>query len=135
MTFTKDTIASIKSESSKNQWPFPKYFQTLKNAGVHAYDVDIVNLCVTYFGDNVTVVEDLKESYPQLPTSLPIAPVYDENKIKTTLAKIQARQVDYITFLKELAQAGITDYRTDMDQRAVSYNGSGKCYVEEILQS
>jgi len=125
-------VQEIAERGKREQWPYPRIFDALKNAGVESYAVEVSNRRIVHHGGDVEWVEP---SPPEAVT-LPIADRFDEDALKLALRRVQEKKTDYIEFLREIADAGVGSYRVDMKTRTVTYAGrAGEEHVENVPRS
>src|SRR5579864_6864010 len=110
-------IQALLRRSGKEQWPYPKLFESLKHGGVEYYVADVDRQRVVYYGG--------KNMYEQRLGSggdmLAIAPELNKDALVEAIARNQRQETTYQEFLKEIAAAGIGRYRVDMHDRTITY--------------
>jgi len=128
--FDKKLIESIITKSKSEHWAYPKTFNALQGAGVEYYEVKISTHEINYYGNN----ESLVESPPLDFVPLEVAPTFDKETFIQHLRKHQINKTSYQDFLKDSANAGIYNYRVDMQTRTVTYFGKNpaQSYIEKV---
>jgi uncharacterized protein YbcV (DUF1398 family) len=128
MTTFIDHLNMIFKHAAIEKWSYPQVFDALKVSGVRYYITDVVRYEIEYFGDEESAVEEGPEGF-----RAEIGP-YNEAKVIEAIRRTQRKETDYPTFLKEIAAAGITNYRVDMQDRTVSYFGNDpkNKYIEKV---
>lgn len=127
----KKRIADIITRGKTEQWPYPKIFEALKEAGVRSYEADVASHSIIYYGH----VDSFTEPPP--PDFLRLKPTqtFDKAGVKLAIQRNQNNQTDYSGFLQEIANAGVQRYQVDMNERTVTYLGhAGEAYVEKVPQ-
>lgn len=125
------TVQEIAERGKREQWPYPRIFDALKDAGVESYDVEVSHHRIVHHGGGAEWVEPSPEA-----VTLPIADRFDEDALKLALRRVQEKKTDYLQFLREIADAGVRSYRVDMRSRTVSYRGApGEEHVENVPRS
>lgn len=121
-------IQKISKISKEEQWPYPKTFTALKEAGVESYEVEIAHHKTTYFGGGKTYVEET-----QTPKPLEVSPTFNSSGVEASLRIHQAGKTDFPQFLDGIAKNGVYKYIVDMSKRTVSYMGlKGEMFSEAI---
>lgn len=125
-------MQEVAERGKREQWPYPRIFDALKNAGVESYDVEVSNHRIVHHGGDVEWVEPP----PPEAVTLPIEDRFDEDALKLALRRVQEKKTDYLQFLREIADAGIRSYHVDMNSRTVAYAGRpGEEHVETVPRS
>jgi uncharacterized protein YbcV (DUF1398 family) len=121
-------LSTIFKHAVIEKWSYPRLFDALKAAGVRYYITDVTHFEIKYFGDDATSIEKGPEGFTAE------AGEFDQEKVVEAIRRTQRKETDYLTFLKEIAAAGITRYRVDMQERTVTYLGQDpkNKYVEEV---
>lgn len=115
-----NTIKEILQDAKNNKWPYPKTFEMLKDAGVEEYDVQFIEkFDAHYKGDFGVLQEPTPVGY--------IVPLhvgnFSQEAIKTALKNHIAGKRNYVEFLLDMADAGVTHYKVSMKDRTVTYYG------------
>ncbi len=107
---------------------YPQLFDALKNNGVSYYHVNVSCHQIEYVGDNDHVVHEGPAGF-----NVEVG-AFNEHSVIQAIRRSQRRETDYPTFLKEIAAAGISNYRVDMTERTVSYFGQDPAqkYIEKV---
>jgi uncharacterized protein YbcV (DUF1398 family) len=123
-----DHLNTIFKHAAVEQWSYPRVFDALKAAGVRYYITDVVRYEIEYFGDEESAVEEGPQGFRAE------VGVFNQAKVVEAIRRTQRKETDYPTFLKEIAAAGVSNYRVDMKDRTVSYYGHDprNKYVEQI---
>jgi|SRR5262245_26118506 len=122
-------MEEIPVKAKRDQWPYPKIFEALKEAGVESYETKVSTHEITYYGGSDTWTEPVPPGFQPLAVS----PTFDQDGVQAALRRTQKKETDYPQFLKEIAAAGVASYRVDMAARTVTYRGrGGESYAEEV---
>lgn len=107
---------------------YPQLFDALRDNGVQYYQVKVSSHTIEYFGDNEHVVHEGPVGFNAEVGQ------FNELGVIQAIRRSQRRETDYPTFLKEIAAAGISNYRVDMNERTVSYFGQDPAhkYIEKV---
>lgn len=126
----KNIIEEIVRVSKKEQWPYPKIFQTLKDAGIRSYEVKTASHQIVY-SDGVQMFQ---EPIPPGFTTLTVAKSFCADSIKAAILSNQRKEIDYEEFLKRIAQGGGSSYHVSMETNTITYFGEqpGSEYKEII---
>lgn len=124
-------VEEISRVSKLEKWPYPRTFNSLKDAGVESYKTNVSNHELTYNGDGKSWVEKA----PNAPT-IDISKTFDATAVAMVIQKHTTEKTSYETFLKGIATAGVVCYVVDMNKNEISYQGAnpGESYVEKIPQ-
>ncbi len=111
-------IQSIVLESKQNNWPYPKRFAALKNAGALTHIVHFINgFDSVYQSESGTWQEPSFADY--------ISPVlletFSEDGIKAALMERAQGKTTYMQFLTAIASCGVSHYKADMCNDIVTY--------------
>ena len=107
---------------------FPQVVGTLIGEGVESYHVDYVRGENTYYLPNG---ESQRETVPHK-FSNP-AKEFSADKVKSTIKRVQAGEINYITFSEEVLAAGCVFYIAYLSGKRVSYFGrNGDFHVEHF---
>jgi len=117
------------NECAKKQLPFPKVIECLTEIGIERYYTDLIKMEKTYYScDNESYVESMLMEPP-----LKVADKFDENKLIESIRASQRGEINYHTFLKNIAVAGVASYMVYIAGKQVSYAGRhGEVYVEKF---
>jgi uncharacterized protein YbcV (DUF1398 family) len=128
-----EKIIEISFTSKKEQWPYPKTFQALKDAGVTSYEVIPSSRQITYFIGN----DSFQEPIPAGFQPHPLGKIYKIKAIMQAIKDAQLHTITYEGFLKQIANAGVALYRVEMESNVITYLGanSGEEYAEIIPKS
>jgi len=122
-------IESIDRDALAHKWSFPKKFQALADAGVESYSVRFIDEFDRVYRGNFGVWHE--------PVPIGYAPCvlsdeFSTDGIKAAIMRSMRGQIDYIQFLVEIAAAGVSHYKVDMNKRTVTYfNEDETCFHEE----
>ncbi|APC91383.1 MULTISPECIES: DUF1398 family protein [Francisella] len=125
-------IDSIKKCALEEQWPFPKTFDALKDAGVKNYSVSWTNGYKSGFtlksGD--IIMEETPTWFKELEVNL----IYSELNAKHALKIHQEGKTSYPEWVYEMAKAGVGNYIVNMEDRTVIYYNldNSKSFVEKV---
>ncbi len=116
--------------SRAEKWPYPKIFHALKELGVLSYEVKVPLHQITYYSSKSHFQEPMPSGFKPLPVGK-----YNLVLFKEALKDVQSMRIDYETFLKKIASAGITFYRVEMASNTITYFGvhPGEEYQEKVL--
>jgi uncharacterized protein YbcV (DUF1398 family) len=106
---------------------FPEVVKKLAGAGVCSYTADLVSLAKTYYGADREVHSEV------MPLSgVPsIAEAFDGAAISTAIRSIQQRQLGYADFLRQIMEAGCSQYQVFIGGRKAIYFGrNGDFHIE-----
>lgn len=106
------------------KWPFPKTFDTLKDNDVVSYSVSWDNGYQSHF--TLSDASIIEESSPEWFTQPVIATNFSHSMAKQALLIHQQGKTTYPEWMREMAEAGITDYVVLMDSRSVIYYNTDK---------
>lgn len=120
-------VQDLLKQAAQEKWSYPKTFDALKAAGVTHYDVICAQHAITYFAHS----DSWKTPVPSDFQTLPVAQTLDKVAFGTALKRAQTGQINYSTFLKEIAAAGCSHYHVDMSARHVTYMGDDGAQVVE----
>jgi uncharacterized protein YbcV (DUF1398 family) len=119
-TFDKKRIEEVVTKGKREQWPYPKIFDALKEAGVEYYEADVASHNIVYHGVGGTFTEAPPLGFRPLVPNL----LFDRGGVQRAIQRNRAKQTGYRQFLGEIARAGIVKYRVDMKARTVTYFGA-----------
>src|SRR3954454_18516105 len=102
---------------------FSEFLNELSQRGINDYEIEVATGQATYKG----IYSDFKTD-PQV--SLVVADKFNRNKVLEAIANIS---LPFLDFLKEIAEAGIVNYRVNIGEKKVIYIGIGEEKVEEQL--
>ncbi len=129
----KEQVLKIIKLAKEEAWPFPKTFDSLKEAGVVSYAVSWQNGKYhsqfnladnsSLAGEKIASLEDIK-----------IADEYLENKAKNALLTHQQGKTSFVEWVLEMANAGVASYLVKMSDRTVHYFSfdSSQSFVEVV---
>lgn len=108
---------------------FPESLQRMAVTGVERYRADLVRLEKMHYaadGESIGVSMPLRNP----PT---IAEAFREEGVRSALADIQGKKIEYGEFLRRIMAAGVTDYSVWLNGRRTMYFGrAGDFYLEEF---
>lgn len=112
------TIETMLAEAKANQWPYPKTFQMIADAGVEYYVVKFVdNYDASYVGTSGVWHEPVPAGY--VPSVL--SDTFCAEGVKAAIKRHMSKQTNFVQLLVELAAQGVSHYRVDMKDRTVTY--------------
>lgn len=114
---TENQLQAILTHAKKTKQPYPITFNQLKEAGVHLYEVYLDSYKNIYKG----TFGEWSELPPEGFSSQIISPIFNETEISRSIKSHQAGETTFIECLSELAKAGVSHYRVQMDARTVTY--------------
>jgi uncharacterized protein YbcV (DUF1398 family) len=126
--FDRNTIEEIAEKSKAEKWPYPKIFNSLKDAGVEYYETSVSTHEIVYHGSGESWAEPAPEGF----VTLEISSTFDAAGVRDAILRNQRKETDYTEFLQGIAAAGVTHYRVDMNTREIAYMGHGEQYVEKV---
>ena len=124
-----DKLKEIEDRVAREPVPYAQVVQMLKAIGVKAYDVDVTKGTILYRGNHK--VYGLQASSQKLS----IAPAFSPEKIEDAYSRIERREIDYPTFLKALAEAGVERYTSEFKRMAIIFKGGGKEHRKPIPEA
>lgn len=112
------TIEQINQTSKKvkSGADFPRLIQDFKTIGIFSYISHVADGQTEYIGDNNLTVKN-EANYP----SLKINTISSIIKLKQVLFIHQQRQINYPTFCKQAAEAGVVKWITHIEEMTVTY--------------
>jgi uncharacterized protein YbcV (DUF1398 family) len=121
-------LEEIIGRSRRREISYPELVRLLVEAGVQTYHVDVATHTIFY--------RDATESYtehgPVAASSQLLAPFSVEG-VKAAIAANQQGKSDFLEFLRQIWQSGVTTYEVDLAARSIAYRGAGgESYVEAI---
>lgn len=125
-------LQTLLTQAKKEQWPYPKTFQALKDAGVTSYKVTFAAYDATYYGSFGT----WKEPAPEGVTPQTISPTFDKSAFVDALKRHMRKETTYAQWLAQSAAAGVDHYVVSMPERTVTYYGINpdEFHVEHVPQ-
>jgi len=127
--FDSKVIEEIATKSKVEKWPYPKIFNSLKDAGVEHYETKVANHEITYFGGGKSFQEPITSEV----VTLAISDQFNENAVQEAIRSNQSKGSTYMEFLEGIAGAGVNSYQVDMSERTVTYMAAnGEKYVEKV---
>lgn len=103
---------------------FFEFLNELSQRGINDYEIEVATGQATYKG----IYSDFKTDSQM---SLVVADKFNRNKVLEAIANIS---LPFLDFLKEIAEAGIVNYRVNIGEKKVIYIGIGEEKVEEQLK-
>ena len=103
---------------------FSEFLNELSQRGINDYEIEVATAQATYKG----IYSDFKTDSQM---SLVLADKFNRNKVLEAIANIS---LPFLDFLKEIAEAGIVNYRVNIGEKKVIYIGIGEEKVEEQLK-
>ena len=103
---------------------FSEFLNELSQRGINEYEIEVATGQATYKG----IYSDFKTDSQ---VSLVVADKFNRNKVLEAIANIS---LPFLDFLKEIAEAGIVNYRVNIGEKKVIYIGIGEEKVEEQLK-
>ena len=124
-----DIITECTAKSLAGQIAFPEVITKLVGAGVERYLVDLVGRHQHSYGTSGEHFDALLA----LP-NMPLIPAnFDVSVLKSTIAEIQQQKIDYMTFLREIMQAGCCRYEVYINGRQAVYFGRNGSQHNELF--
>lgn len=123
-----DRIREISQSSKSERWPFPKTFETLREAGVASYRFDVARGTTSFFGmDGGSFSESLQV------TEVPVSLGLDPTALRAAIEEHIAQQTPFSDFRLKAAAAGVEYWNVDMERRTVAYAGlDGRTHLEIV---
>lgn len=103
---------------------FSEFLNELSQRGINDYEIEVATGQATYKGNYSDFKTDTQ-------VSLVVADKFNRNKVLEAIANIS---LPFLDFLKEIAEAGIVNYRVNIREKRVIYIGIGEEKVEEQLK-
>ncbi len=127
MNTLKETQLTEARAASKN---YAELVRNLIALGVKGYVFETASQIVIYrYEDESIFVSAAPEK-----RNLTIAKMFNAEKVKEAIVNNQKGLSDFLTFLKQIAEAGVKCYDADFDAMVVSYYGTDDLFVEPIPQ-
>ncbi len=124
-------IQAILTQSKEERWPYPKTFNTLRDAGVNAYHVTFnASFEAFYEGSFGRLEEKALPGY----SSPKINAIFSDIGIKESIQKHIREKTPYLSWLNEAASQGVASYIVNMSNRTVTYFNLDKTkqYIEHV---
>lgn len=121
-------IKDVYVQARANKWKYPQLFAGLKAVGVKSYSVDVTKHTIEYREEGNSVVHSGPAGW-----NVKLG-AFNQNEVINAVRRSQRGETDYLTFLKEIAAAGVPRYYVSMAESTVSYFGAkpGDQYVEKV---
>jgi DNA-binding MarR family transcriptional regulator/uncharacterized protein YbcV (DUF1398 family) len=111
-------INAILNQAKQERWPYPRTFQTLKDAGVEHYRVSwLEGWQASYEGNFGSATEEAPKEFQQ-PS---ISSSFVAKEVKEALIRHMEKKTSYWEWLVETAAAGASHYVVNMEQHTVTY--------------
>lgn len=115
-------------QADEEQWPFPKFFQALKNIGVQSYEVNLNSHHVTYQDDEDSFKIDIGQDIAANERG-----PFDPQSIEKAIRDHQAQKTSYAQLCTELRTHGVIKYHVDMHAHIIHYRGQDQeVYTENV---
>ena len=121
---TEGELQEIIRRRSDGVINFSEFLNELSQRGINEYEIKVATGQATYKG----IYSDFKTDSQ---VSLVVADKFNRNKVLEAIANIS---LPFLDFLKEIAEAGIVNYRINIGEKKVIYIGIGEEKVEEQLK-
>ena len=121
---TEDEFQEIVRKRSEGVISFSEFLDELSQKGIYEYEIEVATGRATY----KSIYSDFKTD-PQV--SLVVADKFNRNIVLEAIGNIS---LPFLDFLKEIAKAGIVNYRVNIGDKKVIYIGIGEEKVEEQLK-
>ena len=124
------TVQETTRESLAGNMTFPEVVQKLAAIGVESYRVDLIRNEKTVFMPNgESIVEKLEYEGVSPATS------FSFEGVQVAVKRIQAKEIDYQEFLRQIMAAGTTFYMVYLNGKKVVYFGrNGEMNIEGFPQ-
>ena len=124
----QDKIKDVYKQAKAGNWNYPQMFNGLKTIGVQSYTMNVLKYTIEYVGGDETFLE-IGPSGWKVDLGM-----FNEAQVIKAVRRSQRKEIDYPTFLKEIAAAGVPKYYVSMSECTVSYLGAdeGNKYVEKV---
>lgn len=107
--------------------PFPETLARIAADGVEWYSANLILGMKTYYGADLS---HYQTPWPNW-TTPKIADQFCADSVDATLRAIQRKEIDYATFLKRIADAGVVYYTVHLKGRkAIYFDRHGNSFVE-----
>lgn len=125
-------IEALVIQSKKEEWPYPKLFQALKEAGVILYTVKIADFDSVYHGSFGIWNEPVPEGFRKVA----ISTQFNKLSLVDALNRRMKKEITFVEFLNEVAAAGVDHYVVTMADRTVIYYGinADDFYTQHVPQ-
>lgn len=111
-------IEQIVNQAKKDQWPYPKTFDALKEAGVVSY---AVHFSQVYKAEYKGTFGSWFESAPEGYHPISVSSEFSGEGVKTAIIRHMEKKTSYVECIQELGRAGVSHYLVDMNARTVTY--------------
>ena len=108
---------------SNGELDFPQFLDELSQRGINEYKIDVATGQATYIGVHSEFKTDSQ-------VNLIISEQFDSDRVLDAIANIS---LPFLDFLKEIAEAGIVNYRVYIPEKMVTYFGIGEEKINEAL--
>lgn len=120
---TEIEFQDIIRRRSNGEINFPQFLEELSKRGINEYEIEVTSGQATYKGVH-------SEFKTHSHVNLMISDQFNRVKVLDAIANIT---LPFLDFLKEIAKAGIVNYRVYIPERKVTYFGIGKEEIDEAL--
>jgi uncharacterized protein YbcV (DUF1398 family) len=121
---TKGQFQEIIRRRNDGVISFSEFLSELSQRGIKEYEIEVATGQATYRG----IYSEFKTDSQ---VSLVIADKFNRNKLLEAIGNIS---LPFLDFLKEIAEAGIVNYRVNIEEKKVIYLSIGEEKVEEQLK-
>lgn len=124
-------IQDILAQSKKERWPYPKTFNTLRDAGVNSYEVIFSEPFEAFYEGSFGRFEE--KALPEY-SAPKINPIFSESGVQESIQKHIQEKTPYLSWLNEAASQGVASYVVNMSNRTVTYFNLDKTkqYIEHV---
>ena len=121
---TEKDVHEVIERRSTGKTSFVEFLEELHTIGINQYDIDVATGRATY----KTEISELKTE-PQV--NFVISNQFNRNQALQTIANIT---LPFLDFLREMANAGITAYTVNINEKEAVYVGINGEQIVEPLQ-
>jgi len=120
---TEDEFQEIIRKRSNGEINFPQFLEELSQRGIKEYEIDVATGQAKYKGVHSEFRTDSQ-------VNLVISDQFHRNKVLEAIANIT---LPFLDFLREIADAGIVNYRVYIPEKKVTYFGIGEEEIDEAI--
>jgi uncharacterized protein YbcV (DUF1398 family) len=114
-------ISDSLKASFENKSTFPEHVQAVASVGVIFYQVDLSRSQAIYTFNNLLTHIEKFAPFEEKEEGL-----FSPEVVQEVISEIQKKLIDYSTFLKKIAAAGVISYEVDLNVKKVTYWGANQ---------
>ncbi len=124
---TPATLEQCTAGAFDGSIPFPETIKKISTDGVEWYSACLILGMKTYYGRDLSHYQTPWPNW-KVPT---IADVFCSQSVSAALKAIQAREIDFLEFLKRIAAAGVVYYTVHVTgEKAIYFSRHGDFLIE-----